>query len=46
MDELHGLLGGTEADSSCVLVHKGRAWDSLLVTLAMKGPCSLLRTPG
>lgn len=38
MDELHGLLSGTEADSSCVVMHKGRAWDSLLVTMAMNGP--------
>lgn len=38
VNELHALLGGTEADSSCVLLHKGRAWDSLLVTMAMNGP--------
>lgn len=38
LEELKGMLGGTEADSSCVVMHKGRAWDSLLVTMAMNGP--------
>lgn len=32
------MLGGTEADSSCVLLHKTRAWDALLATMAMNGP--------
>lgn len=38
VNEIHGALGGTEADSSCIIINKLKAWDSLLVTVAMNGP--------
>ncbi len=38
VEEVRGALGGTEADSSCVVLDKARAWDALLVTMAMNGP--------
>jgi hypothetical protein len=38
IDEIHERLGGTQVDSSCLIINKVVGWDALLATVAMNGP--------
>ena len=37
IDKMMAYFDGTEGDSSCVLFHKLRNWDALLVTTILNG---------